>query len=85
MVMSQLQHLTQSLLRSYSGSQAVIAKEIAATDGAAARRTVSSAFQLVEIAKAFPARTVVMMQSPGKTQTLTSESFYMIIPYMELT
>ena len=49
---------------------------LTAIDGAAARRTVSNVFQHVEIAKAFHARTVLMMQSLRKTRTLTPESLF---------
>ena len=68
MVLSQYQRLSLWPLRNYSSSRAVTARDIAATEGTAARKMMSSALQHVETAKASHARIVLMTDPEDESE-----------------
>ena len=75
-------------LRNCSSSRAVTAREIAATEGAAARKMMSSALQHVETAKASHARIVLMtytLRTSLKNQTWTTAIIEWVWPVSKET
>ena len=66
-------------MRRYSGSQLAVVMQTAATNGAAARRMVSSVSHHAGVVKASYARTLsMMMQSLEKTQTYITGTFNIV-------